>query len=334
MLTNSLHLQLSAEARETQRLRSVVQELEDSYKAEMDTLQKDSETQISKITAEVRPPPGFAFSTICNSNSAQSEEQRDAIASLRACMQASACSTTKEIQARDRRIQQLERKVKRGKRKSKHPTRQKSANSDQVQHMRDERTAKAREFSEAQQHIGRLMSVMGFKSDPASSKPSGKQQRSRPATGPSQLATEEMQTHSGDEDTQTQHDQQITESFGLNATPPGQRSPKRSLDNAFSPTCGKKSKESVSRRGMQKPRERKVLDDATPNSQPFTQASNVPSSAQHDSFHKGRTGGETDENNLREIDLDLDLEFSKDFLFTSTSLSEANNPNLPLGTQR
>ena len=209
--------------------------------------------------------------------------------------------------------------------------------------MRDERSAKAREFSEAQQHIGRLMSVMGFKPDPASSKPPGKQQRPRPTSGPSLVATEEMQTHSPGEDTQSQHGRQTAESFGLSTapTPPGERSPKRSRDYAFastesptpSHTYGKKSRESVSRRGTQQPGDRKVLEDATQNSQPIAQTSSIPCFSQRESS-QGQVGGVSDENRLQEIDLDMDLEFSKDFLFTSTSVSETNDRRPPLGTQR
>ncbi|KAH8426462.1 uncharacterized protein LDX57_004200 [Aspergillus melleus] len=275
----SLQAKLSEEVLESERLKTALQQLEESHKAEMGTLQKHSETQISKMTIE-------------------SEKLRDEIASLQAGMQASASSATKELHARDKRIHYLEKKI---------------------QHMRDERSAKAREFSEAQQHIGRLMSVMGFKPDPASSKPPG-------------------------EDTQSQHGRQTAESFDLNATPtpPGERSPKRSRDYAFastesptpSHTSGKKSRESVSRRGTQQPGERKVLEDATQNSQPIAQASSIPCSSQRESFQGGQVGGVTDENRLQEIDLDMDLEFSKDFLFTSTSVSEVNDHRPPLGTQR
>lgn len=186
------------------------------------------------------------------------------------------------------------------------------------------------------------MTVMGFKPDPASSKPSGKQQRARPTSGPSQVAMEGMQTHSRREDTQAQHDREMDESSDPNATPPGERSPKRPRDLAFSSTespalsrtSGKKTRESVSRRSTQQPRERKVLEDATQNSQPLTQASSIPCSSQRDGFKEGRAGGAADENHLQEIDLDMDLEFSKDFLFTSTSVSESNDHKLPLGSQR
>ncbi|KAI9039174.1 uncharacterized protein KD926_009924 [Aspergillus affinis] len=299
-----LQAKLSEEELESDRLKTALQQLVESHKTEVNTLQEHFETQVSKMTAE-------------------SEKQRDEIASLQADMQASASSATKELHARDKRIQYLEKKI---------------------QHMRDERAAKAREFSEAQQHIGRLMSVMGFKPEPANSKPPGKQQRSRPTPGPSQVATEEMQTHSPGEDTQSQQGRQMAESFDLTATPtpPGERSPKRSRDYAFaltesptaSHTSGKKSRESVSRRGTQHSRDRKVLEDATQNSQPITQASSIPCSSQRDSFQEGQVGGVDDENHLREIDLDMDMEFSKDFLFTSTSVSEANYHRPLLGTQR
>ncbi|PLB52423.1 hypothetical protein P170DRAFT_378212 [Aspergillus steynii IBT 23096] len=297
----ALQNKLSQEALESSRLQSALEQLEESYKTDLQTLHEFSQTRISNIAAE-------------------SEKQREEIVSLQADMQASASSASKELHTRDKKIQHLEKKI---------------------QHMRDERAAKSREFSEAQQHIGRLMTVMGFKPDPASSKPSGKQQRSRPTSGPSQDATEEMQTHSEGEGTQTPHNRDM-ESSDPNATPPGERSPKRPRDLAFSSTesptlsrtSGKKSRESVSRRGTQQPRDRKVLEDATQNSQPVTQADSIPCSSQRDSFKDGRTGGVTDENHLQEIDLDMDLEFSKDFLFTSTSVSEANDHKLPPGTQR
>lgn len=199
--------------------------------------------------------------------------------------------------------------------------------SVQVQHLREERAAKAREFSEAQQHISRLMGVMGFKpafsDNRASSKP-----RPRPSSEQSQAATvqtDSPRTHSPIQDNDP------TTSF---TTPrPVARTPKRTRNNAFpsgqpSPSrsleSSKKSRESPPRASSQKHQVRTPLGETSHNSLPDSQSTEKLSCSRHESFHDNQINPQGDQNHLDDIDLDLDLEFSKDFVFTSTSMSEMN----------
>ncbi|OKL63033.1 hypothetical protein UA08_01932 [Talaromyces atroroseus] len=66
------------------------------------------------------------------------------VADLRKNAANATAKSEKELRVKDKRVQQLEKKV---------------------ESLRNERAAKAREFSEAQEHISRLMSVMGFTKD-------------------------------------------------------------------------------------------------------------------------------------------------------------------------
>lgn len=81
----------------------------------------------------------------------------------------------KELRARNKKIQYLEKKV--------FPLASRSlfyyTHRSKVEALRNERAAKAREFSEAQEHISRLMSVMGF------SKEKDDNSKRQPAAGPS-----------------------------------------------------------------------------------------------------------------------------------------------------
>ena len=201
--------------------------------------------------------------------------------------------------------------------------------------MRDERASKAREFSVAQEHIGRLMNVMGFKPDSAENKASSKHQRSRSTIGPSQASPMQLTTNPGDDETQTQTqtDNLLNESFGLDTPNPNNgRSPKRprgnslSLDTTPAPrnrnydltTKVLPSRSRTSTSTMR--RERRPLEDAAQNFQAASQQSPAPSQSQND-FPENHIGDNANRNKLQEIDLDMDVEFTKDFLFTSTSLS-------------
>lgn len=200
--------------------------------------------------------------------------------------------------------------------------------SVQVQHLREERAAKAREFSEAQQHISRLMGVMGFKpafsDNQTSSKP-----RPRPSSEQSQAAT--AQTDSARTLSPIQ-DNDSTTSF---TTPrPVARTPKRTRNNAFpsgqpSPSRSlgsskKSSRESPPRASSQKHQVRTPLGETSHNSLPDSQTTEKLSYSRHESFHDNQINLQGNQNHLNDIDLDLDLEFPKDFVFTSTSMSEMN----------
>lgn len=197
----------------------------------------------------------------------------------------------------------------------------------QIQSLRDERAAKAREFSVAQEHIGRLMTVMGFKPEAAES--SSKNQRSRSTIGPSQAALMQQTTHSAEDETQTQTDNFLGDSFGPNTPNPNGRSPKRPRGNSMSSPVYRPRDDDLtprvlptrSRTSTITRRERRPLADADQNSQATSQRSLAPSQRPNTDA-ENRFGIDANRNKLQEIDLDMDVEFTKDFLFTSTSLSE------------
>ncbi|PLB39242.1 RdRP-domain-containing protein [Aspergillus candidus] len=195
--------------------------------------------------------------------------------------------------------------------------------------MRDERSTKAREFSEAQQHIGRLMSVMGFKPDSGHSKPS--KMRSKSIIAPSPIASAQQQTHSGDEQTESLLEDPETTSFDSVTPHLVGRSPKRPRDSTYARVetparLHEKRAKNPSRVGSMRPRsERRALEEADHNSQSSSQSSRRSNASQHETFEESQY---MDENHLQGIDLDMDLELTKDFIFTSTSLSQAND-NLP-----
>ncbi|PWY79481.1 hypothetical protein BO94DRAFT_567803 [Aspergillus sclerotioniger CBS 115572] len=228
-------------------------------------------------------------------------KQTEEISSLQMTMQAAASDAAKDLQTKEKRIHQLEKKV---------------------QQLRDERAAKAREFSEAQQHIGRLMNVMGFRAEPDSSRPPSKPSRTRPC----QTTTTQQTQPAGDE-FQTQPENQVRDSFGTNLSPPGSRSPKRSRERAF-PGADSSSQQMMtdkrSRDSTPRPR-RTPLEDTDQNSQPYSQRGTASPRSEGGASAKDRASGSLEENQLRQIDLDMDLEFSKNFLFTSTSLSPPND---------
>ncbi|KAB8236874.1 uncharacterized protein BDW43DRAFT_323170 [Aspergillus alliaceus] len=303
-LMETLQGKLNEEVSESDNTRCALREAEVNFKTEMATLREHFELQLSE-------------------NSAECAKQKEEIVSLQAIMHAAASTASKELQTKEKRLQYLEKKV---------------------QLLRDERAAKAREFSEAQQHISRLMTVMGWKPDSENTKTSGKQPRPRPTLGPSQAATIQRQTRSGDEHSQ-QADEILAASFESDTSHLGERSPKRSRNTAFPVAelpvgphgvTDKKSRHSVCRRGStRQQRERMALGDTDQNSQPSSQESRKSNSLQRrGSFKDGQHYNATNKNRLQDIDLDMDLELSKDFIFTSTSLSQANDEGNPSpGTQ-
>ncbi|KAF7586718.1 hypothetical protein BBP40_008416 [Aspergillus hancockii] len=152
-------LQLNEEVSESENVRCAHREAEARFKTEVASLREQFELRLSKSTAE------------CT-------EQKEEIATLQGAIQAAASTAAKDLQTKEKRLQYLEKKV---------------------QHLRDERAAKTREFSEAQQHIGRLITVMGWKPDTADSKTPGEQPWSTSALEPSQAATMQKQTRPPEE---------------------------------------------------------------------------------------------------------------------------------------
>ncbi|KAF7157725.1 hypothetical protein CNMCM6106_003578 [Aspergillus hiratsukae] len=287
--SEALQKKLDEEAAQVQELKAALQDAEESHRTEVNTLKKQYQSQISEITVEYT-------------------ENKEEIKSLQAAMQVAASNATKELQAREKRIQHLERKV---------------------QQLREERALKAREFSEAQQHIGRLMSVMGFKPEPKEPKAASKQQRSRSTLGPSQAATIQQQTPQRDEDTQSQSENMLADSFA-SPTPQPERSPKRSRTTV----ADQDLRDSACQSQARPRRTRQALGEANRNSQSNSQRSNASQCTANASLQGTQNGPNWDENHLHDIDLDMDLEFSKDFIFTSTALSEANDHITPLRSQQ
>ncbi|RAH43421.1 uncharacterized protein BO95DRAFT_516470 [Aspergillus brunneoviolaceus CBS 621.78] len=214
--------------------------------------------------------------------------------------------------------------------------------------LKDERAAKAREFSEAQQYIGRLMNIMGFKAEPEVSMTPKKHRRprsnSRAESAEPVAMPQQTQVEVEEEDFQTQPDERLGASFESEMSSSRNHSQKRSLDRAF-PDADLSSPRTVN--GGQlvnaggrdaaasiQHRQRTPLADADPNSQPFSQQSTKShriESVRH-TVDQSQPRGVLGENHLQHIDLDMDLEFSKDFLFTSTSLSNSNDHAPPSET--
>ncbi|OGM46343.1 hypothetical protein ABOM_004752 [Aspergillus bombycis] len=300
-LMETLQSKLNEEVSESDNLKSALREAELNFKTELATLREQLEVQLSASITE-------------------GTKQKEEIVSLQATMQTAASTASKELQTREKRIEYLEKKV---------------------QHLRDERAAKAREFSEAQQHITRLMAVMGWKPDTGNTTTSEKQSRSRATLGPSQAAVTQQQTRPEDEYSRLQADNSLAQSFETDMSHSCGRSPKRSRITAFpmaelpaesQDNTEEKSRHSIYRRGgTRQSRDRVVLGDTDQNSQPSSQESNKSNSnpSRRRSFKDTQFYGDTNENHLQDVNLEMDLEFSKDFLFASTSLSQATDEHNP-----
>ncbi|KAE8354243.1 hypothetical protein BDV28DRAFT_131334 [Aspergillus coremiiformis] len=291
----TLQGKLNEEVSESDSIKSTLREAEANFKAEIASLRKRLETELSERAFE-------------------RTKQEEEIASLQVVMQAAASAANNELQSKEKRLQYLEQKV---------------------QHLRDERAAKAREFFEAQQHISRLMTVMSWKPDTANRNTSRKQPRSRSTQGPSQAAMTQRQTLPGDEYSQMIPDDILAASVESDTSPLGERSPKRSrntvlpvaeLPEASHGNTDKNSRHSVCRKGGTSQQwERMALGNTDQNSQPSSQESRKSNSHRLKPFEDSQHYDDTNENHLQDVDLDMDLEFSKGFIFSSTSLSQAND---------
>jgi hypothetical protein len=190
--------------------------------------------------------------------------------------------------------------------------------------MRDEREAKAREFSEAQQHIGRLMGVMGFSAQPAQqTEPKFQQPRSVKQSKP---AARHLDTYNDE-------DSQLVESFESMTSNLNERTSKRPRGNRLShpsqpqprPQGLPISKSSPHISESARRLTRKPLGEADLNSPSKSPTANVaknnpPMVAPTDNF---------EDNCLHDLDLDLDMEFSRDFIFTSTAFSGSDDKSAP-----
>ncbi|KAJ6067221.1 uncharacterized protein N7446_004258 [Penicillium canescens] len=270
---------------EVERLIFVLQESEKKMSSEVEKLKHDHEAEASRATSETA-------------------KQEEEIRQLQAAMHAATLDASKNAQSKDKRILHLEKKI---------------------QALRDERAAKAREFSEAQQHIGRLMGVMGFSTNaPGSTSP--KHRRTRSSINPAQAASTQ-QPVSDDEDTQ------LVQSFESLASFNGP-TPKRPRGNRLPQALSTPS--AVPRARVQSPTKglpqctRQPLATANNISPAKPHASNLSKHSEVDaSFQEGQAEENIGGHRLQDFDLDMDLEFSKDLLFSSTAFTGSNDQVVP-----
>ncbi|KAJ5816383.1 hypothetical protein N7447_008616 [Penicillium robsamsonii] len=270
---------------EVKRLYCVLEESEEKSRSEIERLKHDHEAESSRATSDIV--------------NHETKNRR-----LHAAMQAAALDASRDVQLKDKRIHHLERKV---------------------QALRDERAAKAREFSEAQQHIGRLMGVMGFSANAPESNAPQTHQRTRSSVDAAPAARI-LHTISDDED-----DTQSAQPFGSMTSNFNGPTPKRPRGNRkstsipydlnTSPAAGSKTKTPPSATGISHS-VRKPLVEADRNSPTKSQSSTSSKRNQVDaSFQETQAQRNFEESRLHNLDLDMDLEFSRDFLFSSTAFT-------------
>ncbi|KAJ5428336.1 hypothetical protein N7445_009790 [Penicillium cf. griseofulvum] len=269
---------------EVERLYSALEEAEEKSRSEIGKLKHDCEAEASRATSEIAKH--------------ETENRR-----LHTAMQAAALDASRDAQSKDKRIQHLERKV---------------------QALRDERAAKAREFSEAQQHIGRLMGVMGFSANAPESNAPPNHQQTRSSANFTPAARILHSISDDEDDTQpAQSFESMTSNF--NGTTPKRprgncKSTNRSCDLNISPAAGPKTK-SPPASGISRSA-RKPLAETDHNSPTKSQPSTASKRKQiDDAFQKTLAQRNLEENRVQNLDLDMDLEFSRDFLFSSTDFT-------------
>jgi hypothetical protein len=202
-----------------------------------------------------------------------------------------------------------------------------------VQALRDERAAKAREFSEAQQHIGRLMGVMGFSANAPESTAPPRHQRARSSANTTPAARIPQPISDDEDGTQlAQSFESITSNFH-EPTPKRPRGNRKSTNlpynfdtpSAAAPKAKSPLPASDMSRSMRKP-----LAEADRNSPTKSQSSSALKRNQvDDAFQEMQTQENTEENRLHNLDLDMDLEFSRDFLFSSTAFTGSTDQIAP-----
>ncbi|KAL2853946.1 hypothetical protein BJY01DRAFT_51347 [Aspergillus pseudoustus] len=288
--TEELQAKLQEGAAELQELKAALQTTVEKSKADLEEMRLQTELQQSKLREEAT-------------------QQKTEFLSLQREMHEATTNATGQLQTKEKRVQHLERKV---------------------QHLREERAAKAREFSEAHQHISRLMGVMGSKPSSPDNRASSKH-RARPFPEPSQFTLLQTQTDSGDGISRSQGREEdlLATSVDTSTPRPGPRSPKRSRNTAFpsakpsplwSQGSSKKSKESAFGGTSTQRMERRPLAEADTNSLSNSQSTQISIHNRREEFQNSQRSNKGDQNYLD----DIDLEFSKEFVFTSTSLSELN----------
>ncbi|EKV18968.1 Chromosome segregation ATPase-like protein [Penicillium digitatum] len=278
---------------EVERLYTTLEESEEKLRSEIEKLKQDHEADTSRTTSEIAKHG--------------TENRR-----LHAAMQAAALDASRDAQSKDKRIQHLERKV---------------------QALQDERAAKAREFSEAQQHIGRLMGVMGFSAHAPESNAPSKHQRTRSSVNATPAARI-CQFRSDDED-----GTQLAESFESMTSNFDRPTPKRPRGNRKStnrpdalstPSISGPRANTLPPAGSMSRSARKPLADADHNGPTKSQPSSASKRSQvDDSFQETQAQGNLKETRLHNLDLDMDLEFSRDFLFSSTAFTGSTDQIAP-----
>ncbi|KAJ5153256.1 uncharacterized protein N7482_009734 [Penicillium canariense] len=274
---HSPNVQIEEQNLQVERLYSKLQEAEEKARTDTEMLKQEQEAKIASFASKVA-------------------KQQEESARIQKVMQTAANDAFKKLQSKDKRIHQLESKI---------------------QSLRDARTAKAREFSEAQQHISRLINVMGFSAKPNEQVPN----RPQPSRDTDTVLTSD-QRHSaawdGDDDIQ------LAESLGSLSSHLQGPSPRRPEDNGryihLSPAPAPKTPTGVgSTVNITVPRtiSRQPLVEADLNSPLKPQLSVGPKGSQY----RSASTEVLDDNHFHDLDLDMDLEFSKDHIFTSTAFS-------------
>ncbi|KAL5332830.1 hypothetical protein BJX70DRAFT_96987 [Aspergillus crustosus] len=288
---SDLQYKLHKEMSKTEELETDFHGATQRLQVELEEQQKESQLQYSRMTHEAT-------------------ERQAEIVSLERAMHEWTVNATKELQTKENRIQDLEKKVRQ---------------------LRDERAAKAREFSEAQQHISRLIGVMGFTTASSANK-SFIKHRSQPSVEQTRALPRQTQKDRGNSIAHSQEVDPSSTSAEITTPHSNGRSPKRSRNGAFplaqpSPprSCDsiKRARESAIQGDTRARKGRKPLEDADKNSQMSSHDTERLSYSHRGDFQDSQLPP-AEQNHLDDIDLDLDLEFSKDFVFTSTSLSELN----------
>ncbi|KAF7718766.1 Uncharacterized protein PECH_004247 [Penicillium ucsense] len=275
----SLQTTTENQVREIEHLRGALQAASDKAQTEMQELESGRMAEIAILNSDV---------------SKQKQENRK----LQQELQAAANRASTDMQTKDKRIRQLERKI---------------------QSLRDERAAKAREFSEAQQHMGRLMNVMGFSTNSKSETPAAKSvQTNKVSTESLHSQSQKEATSIGDND-----DQELAESFECLASDLQSSSWKQSRransPAPNSPDAGFRAFAGDSNTDTAKKGNTWVLTETHANHLVRANAGLEPKS----SPPAGATHGNAADNRLQTLDLDMDIEFSKDFLFANTTFSSS-----------
>ncbi|KAJ5624526.1 hypothetical protein N7510_000835 [Penicillium lagena] len=301
---------------EVERFYCAMQEAEEKLGAEIDMLKQNHEVEISQAMSEITRH--------------KEENQR---------LQATVADSAKGAQLQSKRIQYLEKKVNQAKPSLFVVT---LTIPLQIQSLRDERAAKAREFSEAQQHISRLMGVMGFATKSTEPKGHSKHQHVKSVTNTSNTTPTQQETSHDDEDTQ------LAQSFESLASNLGAPNPKRPKSNRRSmhpphsqaplPAHQFTPKEPKSKNpDAPGPHQaiRGPLREVDCNSPTKTLAGYVLKHSQQDEEDVSTVYEETqveednlEEHQLHDLSLGMDLEFSRDFVFTSTTFSGSNHEPL------